>query len=245
MIEALADAEQFFAGMIKTALAAPFTLGGVPRTVGPVAMLAHVLPIEVGPGELPPDFDVRSHPHIGLAAVSYLFAGHCTHRDSLGSRVEFAAGGIGYTLSGRGVVHSERFERLRLLGGQLEQLQIFIALPDGAEEVEPKFVYLGPEEVPETRESGAVIRRLLGPDAGIAFPAPLFFHDVRLAAGGSYAAPDDMVERAVYVLSGEIELDGRRVGQHQVAWLAGGPARVRAPAPAHIVAFGGESVGPR
>jgi hypothetical protein len=248
MIEAIVDARRFGAGMIQSALAAPVGPEQRPRMVGPFAVLAHALPLEVAPGSLPPDFDVRPHPHIGLAAVSYMLDGHVTHRDSLGSRQEVGPGGINYMIAGQGIVHSERFDRLRTLGGRLEMLQILLALPDRAEDAAPSFAHVDAPEVPEITEAGAIIRGLAGLADGstrIAFPAPMFLQDVQLGPGGRYRPPDGYRQRAVYVIAGAIEVGGARIGAQQTAMLAPVPVTVEASGPARVVAFGGEPVGPR
>lgn len=249
MIEAVVDARRAAAGLIQTALAAPIGPDDRPRTVGPVAVVAHVLPVAIEPGALPPDFDVRPHPHIGLAAITYLFDGHLTHRDSLGSRHELDPGGINYMIAGRGIVHSERYDRLRPLGGRLEMLQILLALPDGAEDVAPSFVAVAPGRVPQLADGGATVRWLAGRadgvDAPTTYPAPVFLHDVRLAPGGRYAPPVELRERAVYVVAGAIEVAGTRVHAQQTALLAPGPAVVTGDGDARVLAFGGAPVGPR
>jgi redox-sensitive bicupin YhaK (pirin superfamily) len=137
MIESVVEARTYAAGLVESALAAPLGRDEALRSVGPFAIVAHALPHTVEPGALPPDFDVRPHPHIGLAAITYMLQGHITHRDSLGSRQEIGPGGLNCMIAGRGVVHSERFERVRLLGGTVELLQVLLALPDGHEDVEP------------------------------------------------------------------------------------------------------------
>lgn len=130
MIDKVVDARRIAQGAVKAALAAPVGTEREPRTVGPFAVLVHVMPHAVEAGMLPPDADVRAHPHIGLAAVSYLLDGHVSHRDSLGSRREIGPGDLGVTIAGRGVVHSERFDRQRTLGGSMEMLQILtLVLP--------------------------------------------------------------------------------------------------------------------
>lgn len=249
MIEAVVDARAFAAGEVRTALAAPVGPEDRPRTVGPFAVFAHVLPLEVAPGTLPPDFDVRPHPHVGLAAVTYVLDGYITHRDSLGSRHEIGPGGLGYMVAGRGIVHSERFDRLRSLGGVLHMLQILLALPDGAEKADPSFVYVEPERLRQSAEDGAVVRWLAGANAGmdspVTFPASMFLHDVSIEPGGRYLPPEGLRERALYVVSGTIEMDGRRIGPQQTALLTPGAAIAEAVEPARLVAFGGEPVGPR
>ncbi|MBZ0232165.1 MAG: pirin family protein, partial [Deltaproteobacteria bacterium] len=220
MIDSLVDARQFAAGAIRTALAAPVGPDDAPRTIGPFAVVAHALPLASPPGELPPDFDVRPHPHIGLAAVTCMLEGHTTHRDSLGSRQEVGPGGVNFMIAGRGVVHSERFERLRTLGGTLELLQILLALPDGHEELEPRFVHVAPADVPRSSEGGALVRRLAGDDTALPFPTPVFLHVVQLEPGARYLPPAAHRERAVYVVSGAIAIDGSPVRAQQTALLA-------------------------
>ena len=153
-------------------------------------------------------------------------------------------------IAGRGVVHSERFDRLRTLGGTLHMLQILLALPDGAEETEPSFVHVHGDRMPETREAGARIRRLADTDDAandaVTFPAPMFVHDVRLEEGGRYRPPAGQAERAVYVLSGAVAAGAERVGSQQTALLSEGTdIEMAAVAPSRLLAFGGAPVGPR
>jgi redox-sensitive bicupin YhaK (pirin superfamily) len=249
MIERVVDARIHAAGLVESALAAPLGRDDALRAVGPFAIVAHALPQSVEPGALPPDFDVRAHPHIGLAAITYMLQGHITHRDSLGSRQEIGPGGLNCMIAGRGVVHSERFERLRLLGGTVELLQVLLALPDGHEEVEPSFASMDAAHVPRVTEGGATILCLAGSaaqvDAPVRFPAPLFLCDVELEPGAHYRPPEGLAERAMYVLRGAIDVDGTRVHPQQVAVLAPGASLITASAHARILAFGGEPVGPR
>src|SRR5262245_31906120 len=139
MLELVHVAKQHSAGLVKGAVGAPVGDDSRPRSVGPFVVVAHVLPWGSAAGELSPDFDVRPHPHIGLAAVSYMLDGSLTHRDSLGFRQEVSAGGLNFMIAGRGVVHSERFDRVRTLGGTVQLVQLLLALPDGSEEMEPSF----------------------------------------------------------------------------------------------------------
>src|SRR5689334_13045838 len=109
---------------LSNVLAAPIDPDGAPRTVGPFAVVVHARMPPSPPGALPIDADVRPHPHIGLIAISYLLDGAITHRASCGNRRELRAGDLGATVSGRGVVHSERLDRIRVLGGGLEMFQL-------------------------------------------------------------------------------------------------------------------------
>ena len=229
-------------------LAAPIDPEGAPRTVGPFAVVAHIkLPMSP-PGAVPVDADVRPHPHIGLTAVSYVLDGAVTHRDSLGNRRELRAGDVGGTVSGRGVVHSERFERNRLLGGAFEMFQLLLALPDGHEEVEPSFFHRAHEELPTSSAGGTTVRWLFPtpPEApaGVPITTPILLADVTLESNARWSLPD-VAERALYVCEGEVEVDTSRVRAGQVVILEPGAASVRAIESARLLAFGGSAVGPR
>jgi redox-sensitive bicupin YhaK (pirin superfamily) len=224
------------------ALAAPLGPPDAPRSVGPFCMVAHVVISEPEAGALPVDHDVRAHPHIGLVALSYLLDGHLTHRDNLGSRSELGPGDLGCTIAGRGVVHSERFERLRLLGGRLELFQVLVALPDGHEACEPRFEHVREAQVPTQVERGAVVRSL---DAAVALPARLLLRDVRLEPGARHVVADDAGDRAIYVIAGRVAVDEHPVDAQHVALLDRGEATVVATTAAHILVYGGDSPGPR
>jgi redox-sensitive bicupin YhaK (pirin superfamily) len=230
-------------------LAAPVRLDGEMRTVGPIAVVAHARIPRTAPGALPVDADVRPHPHIGLVAISYLLDGAVTHRDSLGSRVELQAGHLGATVSGSGVVHSERFDRMRPLGGAFEMLQILLALPDGQEEVAPSFFHRAAEELPTSAGDGASVRWLFPapPEAPAGLPTmpPVLLADVTLEAGAGPWSLPDVPERAVYVRAGEVDVGTTRVQTGQVAVVPPGPSSVRSSGAARLFVFGGTSVGPR
>jgi len=229
-------------------LAAPIDPEGAPRTMGPFAVVAHVKMPLSPPGALPVDVDVRPHPHIGLIAISYVLDGAITHRDSLGNRRELRAGDLGGTVSGRGVVHSERFERNRLLGGELEMFQLLLALPDGYEDVEPTFFHRAKEEHPTSTGEGATVRWLfpVPPEApsGVPTTTPILLADIALESNARWSLPE-IPERALYVREGEVEIRASRVRAGQVAILGPGVASVRSPESARLLAFGGTGVGER
>ena len=232
----------------STLLAAPIDPDGSPRTVGPFAVVLHIKMPVIPPGVLPVDADVRPHPHIGLAAVSYIVDGAITHRDSLGNRCELRAGDIGATISGRGVVHSERFERNRLLGGEFEMFQMLLALPDESEDVDPSFYYRAHADHATMSVGGATVRWLfpVPPEAPPGMPTtiPILLADVALDANGRWMLPE-VPERAVYVREGEVEIRGSRVRPGQVAVVGPGEASVHALESAQLLSFGGTGVGPR
>ena len=219
------------------------------RTIGPIAALGLHAPHDWPAQALPPDADFRPHPHIGLAAITYVLHGHMTHRDSLGSRQEVGAGGLNCLIAGRGVVHSERFERTRVLGGTQSHMQILVALPDGREDLYPSFTHVAADRVPQTTHDGVTTRALVdstpGATSALDLPMSVFVHDVQLALGARYPVPMGFDARAIYVLSGAIELAGQRVEAHQTAVLGEGAASAIALEDARVIAFGGERVGPR
>ncbi len=248
-------------------LVAPLDSDGAPRTVGPFAMVAHIKMPTLAPGALPVDADVRPHPHIGLTAISYVIEGAITHRDSLGNRRELGAGGVGGTVSGLGVVHSERFERIRLHGGRFEMFQILLALPDGCEDIEPSFFFRAREELATSKGEGASACWLLEAPPGALASAnvvsttavsakvpsgkdsmpgtsPILLADVALELGALWSVPE-VPERALYVLEGEVEIGASRLRAGQVAVLGAGEVSVRALETARLLAFGGAGVGPR
>jgi redox-sensitive bicupin YhaK (pirin superfamily) len=229
-------------------LAAPIGPESALRTVGPFAIVGHHRTAPAAPGAMAVDRDVRPHPHIGLSAVSYVLDGSITHRDGLGNRSELGPGSAGFLISGRGLVHSERFERLRLLGGSLDMFQVLVALPDGGEDVEPMYLYVAPEQIPTARADGYLVRWLAHPSPAIGaplpFPSPTLLADVTLGADAGWPVPA-ADERAIYVWEGAVEVEGTRVGAGQVGVLAPGPQVLRAAERSRLLVFGGAPVGSR
>jgi redox-sensitive bicupin YhaK (pirin superfamily) len=231
-----------------TVLAAPIDPDGAPRTLGPFAVIVHVKMPVSPPGALPVDADVRPHPHIGLIAVSYVLDGAVTHRDSLGNRCELRTGDLGQTVSGRGVAHSERLERNRLLGGGFEMFQLLLALPDGCEDAEPSFFHQPHAQLATSSGEGASVRWLFPapPEVppGMPMATPILLADVALEPNTRWSMPEAS-ERAFYVKDGEVEVSASRVRAGQVAILGPGEASVRSLESARLLAFGGAGVGPR
>ena len=170
---------------------------------------------QFGPARLPAGqgMDVRPHPHINLATVTYLFEGAIEHRDSIGSHAVIEPGAINLMTAGSGIVHSERSpEALRPEGPSLYGMQTWLALPDGKEEVEPAFDHVPAGGLPLVEDDGAAARVLMGSlwGATAATPchSPTIYADIELAAGGSIPIDADADERAVMVVGGAAELDG-------------------------------------
>jgi hypothetical protein len=171
---------------------------------------------EFGPARLPAGqgMDVRPHPHINLATVTYLFEGAIEHRDSIGSHAVIQPGAINLMTAGSGIVHSERSpQALRPDGPSLYGMQTWIALPDGREEIEPAFEHVPASGLPLI-EDGAVRARVLmgslwGATAATRCDSPTIYADIELAAGGAIPIEAGADERAVTLVGGDIELDGR------------------------------------
>ena len=124
------------------------------RMVGPFVFFDHMGPVDFPPG-IPRSVDVRPHPHIGLATVTYLFAGEIMHRDSVGSEQPIRPGEVNWMVAGRGITHSERFERARREGGHMNGIQAWVALPREHEETDPSFHHYAAAELPAFSQNGA------------------------------------------------------------------------------------------
>ncbi|MGJ7541308.1 pirin family protein [Variovorax sp. LT1R16] len=219
------------------------------RSVGPFVFFDHF-----GPATETPDtqHDVRPHPHIGLATVTYLFEGAMMHRDSLGSVQEILPGAINWMTAGRGIVHSERKpERLRGDEYVNHGLQLWAALPQAFEEVEPSFTHTASDAIPEVDEQGVRVRVLIGEAFGVRSPvktfAPTLYLDIALPAGASFVLPALAPELAVYPVDGDVRIDGVAVEAHTMASLSAGQgATLRADTAVRLMVVGGEPLdGPR
>lgn len=215
------------------------------RAVGPFVFLDQFGPVQLGPGK---GLDVRPHPHIGLATVSYLFEGTILHRDSLGSVVAIRPGEVNWMTAGRGIVHSERSpDELRADGPRLWGLQFWIALPLALEQCPPAFAHHGADEIPKVRRPGVRLSVVLGEAFGATSPvvltSPMFLVDVRLDAGACLNLDVGAAERAAYVLDGEVRANDEAVAtprEHLIVFDAGEPAKLTAGSePAHVVLLGG------
>jgi redox-sensitive bicupin YhaK (pirin superfamily) len=219
------------------------------RMVGPFIFFDHFGPAEFASGQ---GLDVRPHPHIGLATVTYLFDGEIMHRDSLGVVAPIRPGEINWMTAGRGIVHSERTaaER-RTTGGHLHGLQLWVALPAVSEEMEPAFSHHGVDDFPVVADRGTRVRIMGGQLYGKASPlqttSELVFADAALEAGATLPVDPGPEERALYVVSGEIDVMGDRFGAHTLLVLRPGDAiSLTATTDSHVVIVGGAPMdGPR
>jgi hypothetical protein len=219
------------------------------RTVGPFVFFDHMGPIDFPPG-IPRSVDVRPHPHIGLSTVTYLFDGEVMHRDSLGSEQPIRPGEVNWMTAGRGITHSERFERARREGGRTHGIQAWVGLPQEFEEIDPTFDHYDSTKLPVV-ESGGLWARLVageafGAKAAVRTHSPLFYVHWRLAAGTRAQLDAQYPERAAYVAAGSVEVEGRIFDAgRMLVFGSGQPILFTAVTPAIVMLLGGEPIGER
>jgi redox-sensitive bicupin YhaK (pirin superfamily) len=216
------------------------------RLVGPFIFFDRM-----GPAILRADqaLDVRPHPHIGLATVTYLFDGRIRHRDSLGTQMVIEPGDVNLMTAGAGIVHSERSpEELRGHPLSISGLQTWLALPDGKEEIAPVFENTPRTRLPDIDADGVKGRVVIGSFDGVASPvgahSDTLYVDVALAAGARLRIPAEAEERAIYTLSGEVVISGDRFpADRLLVFRPGDEIVVETPDGAHFMLFGGASLG--
>jgi len=216
-------------------------------SVGPFVFFDQMGPVVLAAGR---GLDVRPHPHIGLATVTYLFEGEIVHRDSLGNVQAIRPGAVNWMTAGRGIVHSERTPpEMRAGGARLAGIQTWIGLPRAEEECEPSFSHH--EGLPMVEETGVTVRLILGDLLGMASTvptlSPVFYADVSVAAGRRFALPSDPDERGAYVVEGALECDGRSFpAGEMLVFATGTEAIVASRTGARFMIFGGAPLdGPR
>ncbi len=219
------------------------------RMVGPFVFLDHMGPAMFAPGQ---GVDVRPHPHIGLATLTYLTEGSIRHRDSLGTLADIAPGEVNWMTAGRGIVHSERSAPERLASGQTMQgIQSWMALPKAHEEDAPAFYHHSAAELPLLQDTGVSVRMIVGHGYGVSSPVKtdwsMLYADAQLTAGAALPLPNEHAERAVYVISGTIEIAGETYGAHKLlVFRPGDRITLRAVADGQLLLLGGEPMdGPR
>jgi redox-sensitive bicupin YhaK (pirin superfamily) len=219
------------------------------RMVGPFVFFDHMGPAVFKPGA---GVDVRPHPHIGLATLTYVFDGEIVHRDSLGTAITIRPGEVNLMTAGRGIVHSERTAAGRKASGaSMHGLQCWLGLPAAQEETDPGFAHYGVEEFPVVRDNDKTVRVVAGSLYGARSPvvtaSETVFGDATLRAGAVLPVDAHYEERSVYVVDGDIEIGGDRftVGQLLV-FRPGDHITVKAVTDAHVVIVGGAAMdGPR
>jgi redox-sensitive bicupin YhaK (pirin superfamily) len=219
------------------------------RMVGPFVFFDRIGPAVFRAGQ---GIDVRPHPHIGLATVTYLLEGELLHRDGLGTVQVIRPGAVNWMTAGRGIVHSERTPPgARVEGARLSGVQLWVALPREHEEDAPAFAHTPASDLPEVEGEGVRVRVILGGLLGARSPVRVFsetvYAEAALAAGARLEVPADQEERAVFVVAGSVEESGASFEAGQLLVLRPGAAVVlRAAAPARALVLGGAAMdGPR
>ena len=210
--------------------------------VGPFIFVDEFGPSQMAPGEA---MDVRPHPHINLATVTWLFEGAIDHRDSLGTYATIRPGQVNLMTAGRGIVHSERSPESERPGGpRLYGMQTWLALPDGREEIDPAFE--GRTDLPLVEDHGTTARVIMGTLWGETAPttqyASTIYAEIVLAPGGSIPIDAEADERAVMLVGGEAQLDGAALELYQLYVLAPGEAmKLSSKAGGRVMLLGGEA----
>jgi redox-sensitive bicupin YhaK (pirin superfamily) len=212
------------------------------RLVGPFIFFDHMGPALLAPGR---GIDVRPHPHINLATVTYLFEGEIVHRDSLGSLQAIRPGAINWMTAGRGIVHSERTgPEARRTGSRLHGVQLWVALPKAQEEAEPDFRHYPADSHPEIARGGVRVRVLAGNAYGVASPvrtlSPLFYAEAAIPAGSELPLPEEHRERAAFIVDGTVRCGDERIeALRMVVFPPGAAPPLRAESSARVMLLGG------
>ncbi len=213
------------------------------RMLGPFIFLDHMGPAHYGIGE---GLDVRPHPHIGLATVTYLFEGALVHRDSIGSHQAITPGAVNWMTAGRGIAHSERTglnERGHL--HHIHGLQSWVALPKEFEDKAPEFFHVEAGALPHSDHNGVQIKLIAGEAFGMAAPtktySPLFYAEIKMQPGSTLEIPPPYRERGAYIISGQIRIGGEIIAPQTLpVFLPDGFVKIEADTQAHLVLLGGE-----
>jgi redox-sensitive bicupin YhaK (pirin superfamily) len=215
------------------------------RMVGPFIFVDQMGPTAFDAGT---GLDVRPHPHIGLATVTWLLEGEILHRDSIGSVQSIRPGEVNWMTAGAGIAHSERTgPETRAAGGTLYGLQTWVALPAAHEETAPGFSHHKAGELPAIEAEGVRLTLIAGASDGLVSPVPTFsdmiYADITLAPGARYRLKAEHVERAIYVVSGTVTVEGQTGGfaEHElVIFRPGAEIVLRADGPTRLMLVGGE-----
>lgn len=209
---------------------------------------------QMGPAEFLTDqgIDVRPHPHINLATVTYLLEGEILHRDSLGTEMPIRPGAVNWMRAGKGIVHSERTSpELKASGQRLFGMQTWVALPQSLEESDPAFIHYPEADLPTVEDEGLRLRLIAGETHGLVSPletaSATLYADLALEAGARFEVEANYEERALYVLTGSVTIEGDLWEEGRLLILRPGQAvTMRADSPARVMLYGGEPMeGPR
>ncbi len=217
------------------------------QMVGPFVFFDHMGPAEFAPGE---GINVRPHPHIGLATVTYLFEGEILHRDSLGFAQRIRPGAVNLMTAGKGIVHSERAGDDLDTAARLHGIQSWMALPDSRQEIDPAFVHYPADDLPEFETESVRVRVIIGEAFGHGSPvsvhAPMLYLECRMPGGTTLTLPDNYDERAAYVVDGAVAIDGRThdAGNMAIA-REGATVTLEAKTDSRVMIIGGTNLGHR
>jgi redox-sensitive bicupin YhaK (pirin superfamily) len=218
------------------------------RMVGPFILFDHMGPLDLAPG-VDRSVDVRPHPHVGLSTVSYLFSGEIMHRDSLGYEQSIRPRDVNWMTAGRGITHSERLEHARAHGDHLHGIQAWVALPSELEEIAPSFSHYSGNALPQWNDAGVHGQLIAGSAYGLTAKtqthSPLFYVHLDMDPGATAEIPGSHKERALYIATGAVELDGKRYESGRMLVLDAAAPRVRALERSTVMILGGEPVGER
>jgi len=212
------------------------------HTVGPFVFFDYFGPVEFAPGK---GLDVRPHPHIGLATITYLFDGSQVHRDTLGNHQEILPGDVNWMTAGRGIAHSERTgPDVRALGHRMHGIQSWVGLPTANEEDPPSFQHIARNDLPVREREGATLRVVTGKAYGLTAPVlvpmAIFYVDAQIKAGATVTLPDEYEERGAMVVGGTIEAGGMRHGDGDMLIFDKGERGVlKAASDARVMLLGG------
>lgn len=217
------------------------------RMVGPFAFFDHVGPAVFAPGE---GIQVRPHPHIGLATVTYLFEGEIIHRDSLGFVQPIQPGAVNLMTAGRGIVHSERAGADLDATSRLHGVQLWVALPTDQEERESAFAHYPATDIPELDVAGASVRVIMGEAFGHVSPvmsySPMVYLEYGIPKGTAITLPDVYPELAAYVVAGDVRIERHSLTKGVMAVArSGATVQLEADTDAHVLVIGGAPVGER
>lgn len=213
------------------------------RMVGPFIFLDEMGPADFAPGH---GMDVRPHPHIGIATVTYLFTGSIFHRDTLGSALAITPGAVNWMTAGQGIAHSERSEaQARKHAQQMHGLQSWVALPKEYEDCAPDFKHHEAASLPEFTRDGVEVKliagRAFGEEAPVNILSPLFYVELRMKAGTRITMPAEYRERALYLVSGALNVSGTPVRARTMPIFAAGETiTLEATTDSHAMLLGGD-----
>lgn len=218
------------------------------RSVGPFVFFDHMLEQVYPAGS---GMNINSHPHIGLATLTYLFEGELQHKDSIGSDQRVQAGDVSWMTAGRAVAHVERTpEALRNSGSRLHGLQVWLALPQILEQSKPSYSHHPAASLPRSESMGVQITLIAGAGFCLESPVPMhsptLYAELKLQAGASMLIPSEQRERALYLIAGEARLEDDNLPAHSLAILPEGEdLLLSACGECHLALIGGEPLGPR